>query len=181
MLKQKISQAMKNSIESEKIKKFVKKIILISIVFLNIGCDQISKNIVRDKVIPNDYIHLLSDNFILTNVENTGAMLGFGQDLPPILKIIFLQVLPIVILLVMLFSILKNGKINKWQALAFAFVIGGGIGNLIDRILYNSVTDFFHIRIGFLKTGIFNMADVSVTLGAIAILILNIKLKKLEI
>jgi len=159
----------------------IKKILLIAIVLLNIGCDQISKNIVRKQVSPNDYIHLIEDNFILTNVENTGAMLGFGENLSPVLKIIFLQGLPIIILLVMLFSILKNTKINKWQAIAFAFVIGGGIGNLIDRILYNSVTDFFHIKIGVFKTGIFNMADVSVTLGAIIILLLNVKFKKSEI
>lgn len=158
----------------------IKKGILILIVLLNIGCDQVSKNIVRDKVTPNDYIHIIKDNFILTNVENTGAMLGFGQNLSPILKVIFLQLLPIAILLIMLISILKNTKINRWQAIAFAFVIGGGIGNLIDRILYNSVTDFFHIKMGLFKTGIFNMADVSVTLGAIMILLLSIKFKKSE-
>ncbi len=158
----------------------IKKGILILIVLLNIGCDQISKNIVREKVTPNDYITILGDNFILTNVENTGAMLGFGQNLSPVLKVLCLQLLPIAILLIMLISILKNKKISKLQAIAFAFVIGGGIGNLIDRILYNSVTDFFHIKMGFFKTGIFNMADVSVTLGALIILFFSISFKKSE-
>jgi signal peptidase II len=47
----------------------------------------------------------------------------------------------------------------------FALIIGGGIGNLIDRIVHDSVTDFFQIRLGFFRTGIFNIADLAVTNG----------------
>lgn len=47
-----------------------------------------------------------------------------------------------------------------------AFAIGGGIGNIYDRILFGSVTDFMHLKASFLQTGIFNMADVSVMVGA---------------
>jgi signal peptidase II len=46
-----------------------------------------------------------------------------------------------------------------------SFVIGGGIGNMIDRILHGSVTDFLHLKIGSFQTGIFNMADVSIMIG----------------
>ncbi len=155
--------------------------IIILIVLLNIGCDQISKDVVRKNVDPNDYIRVVQDNFILTNVENTGAMLGFGQNLPPILKVILLQALPVLVLLILLFRILQKSNLDKWLIMAFAFVIGGGIGNLIDRILYGSVTDFFQIKIGFLKTGIFNMADVSVTVGVLLILLLSFRNKKLAI
>ncbi|WP_394748604.1 signal peptidase II [Spongiimicrobium salis] len=161
-------------------KKALQRLTIILIVLLNIGCDQISKDIVRKKVVSHDYIEILSDNFILTNVENTGAMLGFGQSLSPILKIIFLQSLPILVLLFLLYRILKKQNLDKWMVVAFAFVIGGGIGNLIDRVAYGSVTDFFQIKVGPLKTGIFNMADVSVTSGAILIFILLLRNKKLE-
>ncbi len=158
-----------------------KKLGVILLVFLNIGCDQISKDIVRKNVSPNDYIQVVNDNFILTNVENTGAMLGFGQNLSPILKIIFLQALPVLVLMILLFRILQKTDLNRWLIIAFAFVIGGGIGNLIDRIAYGSVTDFFQIKLGFLKTGIFNMADVSVTTGVLLILFLSFRDKKLTL
>ncbi|MGB3075106.1 MAG: signal peptidase II [Chitinophagales bacterium] len=51
------------------------------------------------------------------------------------------------------------------------FVIGGGIGNLIDRMLYGSVTDFLFIHSGMFRTGIFNMADTSIMLGSLLFII----------
>ncbi len=156
----------------------LRNLLIIALVLLNVGCDQISKDMVRKQVGERTSIHLIQDNFILTNVENTGAMLGFGQDFPAWLKVPLLQVIPVLVLLFLLISILRKANLNKWLVIAFACVIGGGIGNLIDRIAYGSVTDFFHIKIGIFKTGIFNMADVSVTMGAIMILILTIWYKK---
>lgn len=159
----------------------LKKTAIVLLVLLNVGCDQISKNVVRKNIKNHDRIELIGSNFILLKVENKGAMLGFGASLPPVLKIILLQVLPVLVLLVLLFRIISNTNMNIWLVAAFACVIGGGMGNLIDRIAYGQVTDFFHINIGYFKTGIFNMADVSVTLGVLLILFLNIKNRKLEI
>jgi len=148
---------------------------------LNIGCDQISKNVVRKNVEASERIELIGQNFILTKVENKGAMLGFGAELPTVIKILLLQVLPVVVLLVLFFRVLRKSNMNKWLVFAFACVIGGGIGNLIDRIAYGQVTDFFYIDLGgYMKTGIFNMADVSVTMGVLLILFLSIRYRKLE-
>lgn len=154
---------------------------IIFLVLLNIGCDQLSKKIVRKSVEDTAYIEVIENHFILTKVENTGAMLGFGQDLSPILKIIFLQAVPVIVLLVLLFRILRKSDMDKWMILAFAFVIGGGIGNLIDRIAHGSVTDFFLIKLGIFKTGIFNMADVSITTGILLLLFLSFQSKNLAI
>lgn len=158
----------------------IKKIAIILLVLLNIGCDQLTKSLVRKNVSYQEHIALIDDNFVLTNVENTGAMLGFGSDLSPTLKLIFLQGLPVLVLLVLLVRILQKSNLNKWLVVAFAFVIGGGIGNLIDRIAHGKVTDFFHIKLGFFQTGIFNMADVSVTTGVFLILFLSFRNSKME-
>lgn len=154
---------------------------IIVLVLLNIGCDQISKNVVRNNVESRDYIELIDDHFILTNVENTGAMLGFGAGFPPIVKIVLLQIVPIMVLMLLLYRVLTKKTIGTWLVVAFAFVIGGGIGNLIDRVAYGSVTDFFQIRLGIFKTGIFNMADVAVTSGILLIFFLSLYSKKLNI
>jgi signal peptidase II len=159
----------------------LKRFSIIAFVLLNIGCDQISKNIVRRNVEPKEYIQLVGDNLILTNVENTGAMLGFGQGFSPNLKLILLQGLPSIVLLILLVRTLQKTNLNRWMVLAFAFVIGGGIGNLIDRIAYGSVTDFFQLKLGMFKTGIFNMADISVTTGVLLLLFLTIRYRKLAI
>lgn len=159
----------------------IKRIAIIALVLLNIGCDQLSKSVVRKNIDARETLELVGRNFILTKVENSGAMLGFGSELSPILKLIFLQALPVVVLLVLLFRILRRSDMNNWLIFAFACVIGGGIGNLIDRIAYGQVTDFFHIDLGgHFKTGIFNMADVSVTMGVLLILFLSITNRKLE-
>jgi len=52
-----------------------------------------------------------------------------------------------------------------------SFVLGGGIGNMYDRIVHGSVTDFMHIDFIIFQTGIFNMADVSIMMGMFLILI----------
>jgi len=158
-----------------------KKVSIVVLVLLNIGCDQISKNVVRKNIEYQEHISVISDNFILTKVENRGAMLGFGSELSPILKITFLQVIPIIVLLILLFRIIQKPMMNNWLVFAFACVIGGGIGNLIDRIAHGQVTDFFHIDLGYFKTGIFNMADVSVTMGVLMILFLSVRYRKLDI
>ena len=154
---------------------------IIVLVLFNIGCDQISKKVVRNNVESRDYIELIDDHFILTNVENTGAMLGFGAGFPPIVKIVLLQIVPIMVLMLLLYRVLTKKTIGTWLVVAFAFVIGGGIGNLIDRVAYGSVTDFFQIRLGIFKTGIFNMADVAVTSGILLIFFLSLYSKKLNI
>lgn len=159
----------------------IKRIAIIAVVFLNIGCDQISKSVVRNKIDTWETIEIIGKKFILTKVENEGAMLGFGSDFSPLVKIVLLQALPVIVLLVLLFRILRKSNMNKWLVFAFACVIGGGIGNLIDRIVHGKVTDFFHIDLGgYFKTGIFNMADVSVTMGVLLILFLSARYRKLE-
>ncbi len=148
---------------------------------MTVGCDQVSKELTRQKVAPEAFIPVIKNHLILTNVENTGAMLGFGHDFPPILKRFLLQALPMLLLLIMLYRIMKKPNTNLFLIIAFAFVIGGGLGNLIDRIAYGSVTDFFQIRLGILRTGIFNIADVAVTLGVIMFIFLIARGKKLAI
>jgi signal peptidase II len=152
---------------------------ILIIVLLTVGCDQVSKELTRTKVEPLEYISVISEHFILTNVENTGAMLGFGQHFPPIVKRLLLQGLPLLVLLLLLYRILTKPNLNLLLLIAFALVIGGGIGNLIDRIAHGSVTDFFQIRLGFFRTGIFNIADVAVTTGVFMLLFLIAKGKKL--
>ena len=145
----------------------IKRIVFVVIMIaLNIGCDQISKNIVRNEVTFRSKTEIIGEKFILTNVENRGAFLGMGSELNPTIKTILLLVLPIVVLLFVLRYLFVKKDLDNSTVLGLSFIVGGGIGNMYDRILYGSVTDFFHIDLGgIFKTGIFNMADVSVMVG----------------
>jgi len=55
--------------------------------------------------------------------------------------------------------------VSKNMLVGLCFVIGGWVGNLFDRVLYGSVTDFLFIKVGIFETGIFNLADVSIMTG----------------
>lgn len=151
----------------------VKRIVLLLLILINIGCDQVSKNVVRKSIGYGEKIDVLNDNLVLTKIENPGAALGLGLNLPPLAKKVLLNFVPLFFLLGLTIYGLRKKHFNRLAILAFSFIIGGGLGNLIDRFVFGSVTDFFQISLGFFKTGIFNMADVSVTIGALLILIIS--------
>ena len=154
---------------------------IIVLVVINIALDQISKVLVRLNVAYNEVIPLIGDYFILTKVENQGAFLGMGSNLNPTLRLILLLVLPSVVLLFVLRYVFINKTIDKISLIGFCCIIGGGLANLYDRIVYGEVTDFFHIDLGgVLRTGIFNVADMSVMLGMGLLLFASFKTKKSE-
>ena len=146
--------------------KTIRNLIIILIVIANIGCDQISKKVVRESVEPGDRIEIINQNFLLMNVENDGAFLSFGSDFSPILRKILLLGLPLLMLVGVLFYLFAQSKLPKIALIGWSFVIGGGIGNMYDRIKFGSVTDFLFIDLGgVFRTGVFNMADVSIMVG----------------
>ena len=141
------------------------KLAILLIVVCNVGCDQISKGIVRKEVGYYENIKVYVDNITLTKVENTGAFLSMGSVLPQFLKFTLLIILPAIVLLMGLYFIMTKGRLSQLTIIGAAFVIGGGIGNLYDRIMFGSVTDFLHIDFIIFQTGIFNLADVSIMIG----------------
>lgn len=159
-------------------KKSLRALILLLIVAVNIGLDQVSKVIVRNQVQEHSYTEIIGDYFTLTRVENTGAFLSLGASASPWIRYTLLIGLPILTLLGMLIYTIVKKDMDKITSICMATVVGGGIGNIYDRILYGSVTDFLHIKIGAFQTGIFNMADVSVMVGVIVLLLYSFFARK---
>ena len=151
---------------------------IISLVVLNIILDQLSKFWIRGNVAPYNDINIIADYFIITNVENSGAFLGLGSDFSPVIKSILLLALPVGVLVTVLVYVFKDKSIDKLSLIGYSSIIGGGIGNIYDRFLYGSVTDFLFIDLGgVFKAGIFNIADLSVTTGMILIIWASFKNK----
>ena len=143
---------------------------IVLLIIFNIALDQITKVLTRLYVTPGSESSIIGDIFTLHNVENSGAFLGMGSDLNPSLRIIFLLILPILVLGYVTIHIIKNKELDRLSLIGFCCIVGGGIANVYDRIMYGSVTDFFHIDLGgVFKTGIFNVADMSVTFGMIVL------------
>ncbi len=154
--------------------RFIKIFVSILLICCNISCDQLTKEKARSEISTNETITIVDDHFILTKVENTGAAMSLGENLNPKLKIVVLQAVPLLVLFLMFLYILREKKLSSLNVIALSFIIGGGVGNIYDRILYNSVTDFMYLEFGGLHTGIFNMADVSVVVGTLLILLNSI-------
>ena len=149
--------------------------ILLLITF-NIAADQISKWIVRANMAygRQGEMDVIGDYFQLIWVENKGAFLGMGSDMNATLKLIFLLILPTLVLGYVVYYIFKTKSLDRLSIIAFCSIIGGGIDNVFDRIVYGIVTDFMYIELtDVLKTGIFNIADVSVTTGMIILIFSN--------
>lgn len=147
------------------------KLLLLLIICCNIGCDQISKSIIRTELSSQDQLKFFNDTLTVLKVENFGAFLSYGDDLPEGIKFIFLSLLPLLILGYGLYHLLTKSNDGKLYATGFCFLIGGGFGNLYDRLLYGSVTDFLHLDLGVFETGVFNMADVSISAGILMLFI----------
>lgn len=158
-----------------------RNLFIVLLIVFNIAIDQITKVLVRANISlePREEIQLIGDKFILTNVYNKGAFLGMGSDLSDTTRWIFLLILPVLVLGYVSYYIFKNKELDKLSLIAFCCIIGGGIANVYDRFVYGKVTDFFHIDLGgIFKTGIFNLADMSVTFGLIALILASFIYKK---
>jgi len=151
-------------------KTFIRIAFILLIITVNIGCDQISKKIVKQSVLPYETIRVLNDHVTVTRVENSGAFLSAGDSMSKTSKYIFLTLIPVATLVFGL-TYLFLKPVSKNVLIGLCFAIGGGVGNLFDRILYGSVTDFLYIKLGFFQTGIFNLADVSIMTGMLLIVL----------
>ena len=146
-------------------------LLILVLVILNIGLDQFSKFQVRERVVPGSRTEIIGKQLQLMNVENSGAFLSMGSDSNPTVKLIFLLIVPIIVLGIVLYYVITDKTLDKKSIIGFSCIAGGGIANVYDRLLYGSVTDFLYMDFGgVFKTGVFNIADMSVTSGIILLL-----------
>lgn len=146
-------------------------IIYLSIILFLI--DQISKLLVVKLVDINSSIELIKNFFYLTYTHNTGAAFSIliGQRI--------LLILIAVIILVLIFNYLIKNKVEgKLDRLVFSLIIGGSLGNLIDRIIRGYVVDFIDVKIFGYNFPIFNLADTFIVIGVFLLLIITITRKE---
>lgn len=143
-----------------------KFILLILVVSCCIGCDQVTKEIAKDRLqgmAPRSWCY---DTIRLHYVKNAGAFLGMGAKLSIRLRFWIFIMIPGFVLVGLLIFGLFAPRLGLKEQLALSLVAGGGLSNLIDRVTQDGyVTDFLNLGIGPLRTGIFNVADVLILCG----------------
>jgi signal peptidase II len=154
--------------------------VLLLLLTLNFGCDQISKKIARIEISDYEHISIIKDRFTLTKVENSGAFLSLGDNMPYIFRLIILTGLPLLFLGYGLYFLFAKRNLPMSMQIALCFLIGGGIGNLYDRIVHGSVTDFMHMDFYLFQTGVFNFADISIMIGVGILLFQSIRSNRVK-
>ena len=145
------------------------KMLLIAIVLTTcIGCDQATKFVATRFLRANSLISFAADTFRLQYAENSGAFLSLGSTLPEPWRHLIFTVLVGLFLAGLLSYVLLSRELAMRHVVYLWLVCGGGLSNLVDRIAYDGhVVDFLNIGIGSLRTGIFNVADMAITAGAL--------------
>lgn len=119
--------------------------------------DRIIKILVVSDMRPWETIPVIENVFHFTYVQNTGAAFSMWQE-----QWIVLILLPLVVIAVgLVLMILKRNKWDKLMLISIAFICGGGLGNLIDRMVFGYVVDLFDFRV----FPVFNIADIFICVG----------------
>ncbi len=141
------------------------RVALILIMVATVGCDRVTKHIASSRLAGTPDRSYLADSVRFAYVENTGGFLSLGADLPPVLRTAVFTVATGLMLLG-LGAFAFRYRWTGWPLFGLALFIAGGASNWIDRAVHGSVVDFMNVGIGTLRTGIFNVADVAILLGA---------------
>jgi signal peptidase II len=144
-----------------------RRLALAVIIVITIAVDQGTKVLARRTLVnafPRHYAGVLT----LLYTENPGAFLSLGSSLPANVRHLIFDGLVSVGLLAAGFVLFTGRMQPARDEIAIALIIGGGTGNLIDRLRFGGrATDFIYLAAGPIHTGVFNIADMAITGGVI--------------
>mgnify|MGYP004508856565 FL=1 len=142
--------------------------IIISMILLCI--DQISKLLVVNLLTKTDSITIIKNFFYLTYINNDGAAFSILVG-----KRIFLILIAVLVIVMLIRYIKKNNIQNKLELVSISLIIGGSLGNLMDRVVRGYVIDFLDFKIFNYNFPIFNLADTFIVIGVFLLLLKEIR------
>ncbi|MBE9546522.1 MAG: lipoprotein signal peptidase [Proteobacteria bacterium] len=129
--------------------------------------DQITKFYISSSMSVYDSTPVIDGFFNITYVRNAGAAFGFLAKASPMIRSLFLIGVTIAVILLIIYYIWKIKAEEKLFVLPLSLILGGAVGNLIDRIRFGEVIDFLDFYIGSCHWPAFNVADSAISVGAI--------------
>jgi signal peptidase II len=140
----------------------------------SLGLDVLTKQLVIANLSFSDRIPVIEGFFYLTHVRNTGAAFGLFADAPAGIRLSFFVGISLVAIAIIISFFRKLAPGDRLAALALGMILGGALGNLIDRVLYQEVVDFLHVRLwGGYSWPDFNVADSCIVVG-VGVLVLEL-------
>ncbi|WP_077303387.1 signal peptidase II [Virgibacillus pantothenticus] len=136
------------------------------IALLIIALDQASKWLIVTRLELGERLTIIENFFYITSHRNTGAAWGILEG-----QMTFFYIVTVIVVAVVVYYIQAYAKDSKLLGLALSFVLGGAVGNFIDRVFRKEVVDFFDFIIFGYDFPIFNVADSSLVVGVFLIII----------
>lgn len=133
--------------------------------------DRITKGAIRTHISLWDAINVIPGLFNIVHTENPGIAFGLLGNLPNPWRDVFLIGLSILVLAIISAVLLRAGGQGMLLRMGLALVMGGALGNLFDRIVHGTVTDFVEVHLGEHYFPAFNVADSGITIGACLLLL----------
>lgn len=149
------------------------RLLLAFVIILScVGCDQATKQIAQNTLPIYHIFSYLGDTIRLQHVRNTGAAFSIGADLPANVRWWIFVVGQGVFLLFLFGYLFRHANQHHSQFYGFALILGGGLGNFLDRIFRDgAVVDFLNVGFGnVIRTAVFNVADMAITGGLILLI-----------
>ncbi len=149
---------------------------LLTMVPLVVACDQVSKWIVSHTLPYGRPVEVLGDFLRLTYVQNPALSFSMGLGLLPSLRGVLVLVLPLLVSGIMLALYFISHELRPLQRWLLAAIVGGGLGNAVDRIFRGrEVIDFIDVKfygiLGFERWPTFNVADSTVVVAGLLLLV----------
>ena len=151
--------------------KFINKKLSNIVILFSLILDQSTKIIIRNNLSPGEHWPQNWEIIRFSHIRNTGAIFGTMQNMNNVLLIF-----SIIIIVLLIIYILSLTAINNNESISFGLIVGGGIGNICDRIFVGSVTDF----IDPIYYPAFNFADSSIVIGIALYIYFALKEKKYD-
>jgi signal peptidase II len=152
------------------IRRWMTGVALAAVVATTIGCDQVSKRLATKHLLGAPARSYFGDTLRLVYAQNTGAFLSLGSSLPAGMKTALFSFGTAMVLAACVVVIVRHRSVTL-PVLGLALVVAGGLSNLADRVARGAVIDFVNVGIGPLRTGIFNVADMTIVAGVALILL----------
>ena len=135
--------------------------------FLSVVVDQITKAITRNTMNLYDSISIIGNFFRLTYVENPGIAFGINFEGGPIIFTVLASIATVFVA----WYLWQSKDSSLFNQLGLSLILGGAIGNLLDRYMFGRVVDFFHFTFGQYSFPVFNIADICINIGVILFLL----------
>jgi len=145
-----------------------------------VGADQISKALIVRFIEPyrqtRDSVSIIGQFVTFIRTQNPGIAFSIGQTWPELARRLLFIIIPLIVIVLAGYYLLKERDLTGLQRWALAGIVGGGLGNLVDRVFRaEGVVDFILVNMyGFLGQRyfpVFNVADSSITVCSILLLV----------